>query len=447
MRLDQNAPNGGGVTEEPIGTQLPLSGVQVVELDRGFAQYAGKLLASLGARVVKVESPRDNPLRHAAPFYDGIDDGEHSIPFWHYNACKESVVLDLDDQEHMNVLHRLISRSDILLDGLGGHGAANLGLTSDVLAELSPGIIHTVITPFGMKGPWREFQTSDLVSMALGGVAGQTGYDSVDGEPGQPIAPVGGQSLHFAGIIAATASVSALQEDVGIGVRTIDIAIHDAIAVSTEIPVPMWEFGQAEVYRHTGRHAAAAQDTPAWQFRCKDGSYVCALTLYLNDRRFSSLIDLFDTGNFSHDLRDDRFRTQKQRDAIMPLIVDAIAEFCKLQTADYVFLEAQRRSLPWAKVRSVEEIAADEHLHERGFFTPVEQLPGVIVDLPGLPWQGMPTALNNPNGPTARIRAPRLGEDTLDALNELERDLVPLYGTPLEPQAAGGDVREGKGQQ
>ncbi|MCW2541461.1 MAG: carnitine dehydratase [Frankiales bacterium] len=420
----------------------PLTGVRVLEIDDGFAGYAGKVFADFGASVVKVERPGGALQRRSGPFYRAADGNEYSLPFAYYNAGKQSVLLDLPDAGRPDAdrpdadrpdadrpdaevdadaiaqLERLIAGADVVLDGMSGGITATLGLSSERLAELRPGLIHVVITPFGLTGPWRDYLSSDLVALTLGGVTAQTGYDSVNGRPGQPISPTGGQSSHFVGVLAAIATIAALRERRdrrAEDVLTLDFSVHDSVAVSTESYVSMWEFGNLEGFRHTGRHASGIFTNPAWQFRCGDGAYVCALTLYLNDRRFAALLDLFDKAGFSHGLADERYATQRQRDPIMNEIVNEIARFCKQHSADYIFDEAQRRQLPWAKVRSPEDIAADAHLAARGFFTPVELFPGEQVPFPGMPWQGLPSALLATD---ANAHVPQLGQDTEALLNQ-----------------------------
>jgi crotonobetainyl-CoA:carnitine CoA-transferase CaiB-like acyl-CoA transferase len=186
--------------------------------------------------------------------------------------------------------------------------------------------------------------------------------------------------------------------------------------VSTEIPVSVWEFGGQEVFRHTGRHASAVLHNPEWQFRCADGGWLCALTLYLNDRRFAAILDWFDGAGFAHDLHAERFVAEADRVANMPEIVDAIARFCAERDSVELFHEAQRRALPWARIQPVADVAADPHLHDRNFFTAVEGPDGTPLPQPGLPWRGMPTVFT---AGTGRVRAPRLGEDTTEVVSGL----------------------------
>jgi len=396
---------------DPQAADPPLAGVVVVELDAGYISYVGKILTDFGARVIKVEPPGGDEQRQATPVYRGQDGNEHSIPFAYYNAGKESVTLDLADPGQAASLDRLIGAADVLLDGLGAGVAQSLGLTRERLGALRPGLIHASVSPFGQTGPWRGHRTSDMIALTLGGVTAQSGYDSVNGRPSQPISPTGGQSRHIVGLLAGIAVVAALADRPATGVLSLDLSMHDAVAVSTESYVSMWEFGRIEGFRHTAQHANGEFTPPAWQFRCADGGYVCALTLYLTDRRFRALIDLFDTHGFEHGLDDDRYATVSQRQQVMHEIVDTIAAFCRQHPAQFVFDQAQQRQLPWSKVRSPDEVAADAHLHARGFYQPLELFPGEQVQWPGLPWQGLPSALLDA-GPARRTRAPQPGEDT-----------------------------------
>ncbi len=393
------------------GIAAPLDGITVLALDAGYASYAGKILTDFGARVITVEPPGGAEQRRATPVHHAADGSDYSIPFAYYHAGQESVTVDLTGPDAAVRLEPLIRAADVLLDGLGAGVAGSLGLTDQWLAQVRPGLIHALLSPFGQTGPWREAGTSDTISLALGGVAGQSGYDSANGRPGQPISPAGGQSRHIPGLLAGISVVAALADPPAEGVLSLDLSMHDAIAVSTEGGVSQWEFNGASGYRHTGQHASPMFTTPAWQFRCADGAYVVALTIFFNDRRFASLVEMFDTHGFPHSLRGERYATAAARQPLMQDIVDFIGDFCRLYPAQFVMDEAQKRQLPWSKVRSPDEVAADAHLHARGFYQRLELFPGEQVDWPGLAWQGLPSALLDSSRPR-RTRPPQAGEDT-----------------------------------
>ena len=400
-------------------SDLALSGVRVIELDDGLAHYTGKLLADLGAEVIKIEPPAGGRVRTVPPTFDRAGAPDVGIASWFHNLGKRSVVLDLALPGDRSVMSTLVSTADVLLTGLAPVELAALGIERESLERWRPGLVHVAVTPFGLTGPWRDHKSSDLVAQSLGGITGQTGYDSIDGEPGVPIAPVGGVASQFAAVMAATAAIAALQEARVEGVRCLDIAVHDAIAVSTEIPVPKWEFGREEVLRHTGRHANTAADDPEWQVLCRDGNYVCAITVYLNDRRFAALRQWFDSEGYSHDLDDERFSTDKLRKANMHEITRSIAGFCALHTAEEIFRGAQSRALPWARIRTVEEIARDPHLRERGFIGEAVGPDGRLIEAPGAPWVGLGTIMDGTR--SERPRSPHRGADTRAVVAELTR--------------------------
>src|SRR5262245_22174333 len=92
-----------------------LRGVRVVEVADEQAEYAGLILAGLGADVMKVEPPQGSPTRRIGPFYGGREDGERSLFFWHYNRGKQSVRADLRTDEGYATFERLLSEADVLL--------------------------------------------------------------------------------------------------------------------------------------------------------------------------------------------------------------------------------------------------------------------------------------------------------------------------------------------
>ncbi|GAA4170635.1 CaiB/BaiF CoA transferase family protein [Gryllotalpicola koreensis] len=384
-------------------SELPLAGIRAIEIEHGVAHYAGKLLSDLGAEVIKAEPAGGSPSRAAEPVVAG-----RSVPFDYYNTGKRSVALELDSESGRAELRALISAADLVVDDLSDSELQELGLSDETLGSLRPGIVHLSVTPFGASGPWRERLGSDLVSLAGGGVTASTGYDSVDGEPGEPITPTGGHAAHFGGVLAATYAVAALLAPRTEGVLRLDVSVHDVIAVSTEIAVSLWEFGKQTVVRHTGRHAAADLHTPEWQFRCADGRYISAITLYMNNRRFAAIKEWFAEDGLAHDLEDEKFATDKGRVENMHEIVAVMRSFFGGHDSDWLFSEAQRRQLPWAKVQLPQDLVDDPQLRARDFFTSVALPDGRLQEIPGHAWVGLPTIFDVPE---QRMRAPELGED------------------------------------
>lgn len=367
-----------------------LTGVTVLELDNGLAQYCGKLLADLGAEVIKIEPPGGAPARRVPPFASGMTGPNASLHFWHYNTNKRSVVLDLSQDTGRTALRKLAAKADVILDGLEVNQLDALGLGADVLTDLNPRLIYTRVTPFGQSGPWANYRSSDLVQLALGGTMGMTGYDDLEGHDSYPIAPAGGHAAHFTGTMAAVATLAALnaREHTKLG-QVVDVAAHDVLAISNELALPHWEYEGKDVYRHTGRHANSRQYTPRQMFRCRDGKYLMCLTLYIRElSRWQDLVAWFDSKGLAEDLHDEKFKSLSYRKENQDHIVDVIERFCAQVDTDELFREAQRRRLPWGPVNPVWEVMNDPHLREdRGAIVEAEQPElGRKVLYPGAPY-------------------------------------------------------------
>lgn len=392
---------------------LPLAGVRVLEVDGGLAQFAGKLLADAGADVIKVEPPGGSPARRQGPFYRDRPQVDGSLHFWHYNTSKRSVTLDLADPDGAALLVDLARDAAAVLDGLGRGVMDGYGLGWERLSAANPSLVYCLVTPFGPDGPWAGHRASDLVQLAAGGVMASCGYDDADDTT--PIAPSGGQAAHMAGMMAAMGTLAALVHRSATGVgQFVDVAAHDAIAVSTEMAIPFWAYHRKEVRRHTSRHAMP-QDTPPWTHRCADGKYLHALPLYIDDRRFAALVEWFDGEGLAEDLGAERYRTEAGRVDEMFHIVGVIGRFCARHTAEEMFREAQARRLPWAPVNSPDELYDEPHLTEdRGAIVPVvhEELGERFGDA-ALPYRFTTT-------PDGIRRAPRLGEHNAEILRELD---------------------------
>ncbi len=260
----------------------PLAGVRVLELGGEQADYAGLLCAGLGASVVKVEPPEGSPGRHLGPFYGGAADPERSLYFWGYNRGKRSVVLDLAAPDGRSRLDGLLAGADVLIDATPVGSAALVSTSAEY-----PALVHARLTPFGEDGPWAGFATSDLVSLALGGVVMNCGYDP---DPAghydlPPIAPQAWHSFHIAGEQLVIGIVSALLYRLRSGLgQKVSVAIHEAVAKNTEIDLMSWVMLRQPVYRQTCRHALATITNPSISYT-KDGRWNLSMHVGSRDSR------------------------------------------------------------------------------------------------------------------------------------------------------------------
>lgn len=173
------------ITEKGFMSQLPgapgapfahtgkpgmLAGVRVVEFADELGEYCGLLLAGLGADVIKVEPPAGSATRKIGPYAGELPDPEKSLFFWAYNRGKQSAVLDMESPAGREAALSLIGAADVVLDTTRGRLIADLKLEQP-LDALFPALIVARITPFGDSGPWKDFKSSDLIHLALGGAS------------------------------------------------------------------------------------------------------------------------------------------------------------------------------------------------------------------------------------------------------------------------------------
>ena len=147
-----------------------LGDLRVLELSEGVAgPFCTKLLAGLGATVIKVEPPgRGDATRAAGPFMRETPHPEETAAFLYLNTGKQSITLDITTPTGADMLRQLVRTCDILVESFPPAYLDSLGLGYTALAPQHPQLIYTAITPFGQTGPYRDYNGSDLVAQALG---------------------------------------------------------------------------------------------------------------------------------------------------------------------------------------------------------------------------------------------------------------------------------------
>jgi crotonobetainyl-CoA:carnitine CoA-transferase CaiB-like acyl-CoA transferase len=381
-----------------------LTGVRVVELAGSLGEWCGRLLAGMGADVIKVEPPGGGVTRAVGPFLDDEPHPERSLHFWHTNVDKRGVTLDIERAEGRALLRRLIAEADIFLETLPPGEYARLGLDHASLAADHPRLITCSITPFGKDGPYAGLKTTDLVSMALGGPIQSCGYDSQEPEL-PPVRPGADHSFHTAGHFACTGILAALfeREESGRG-QHLDVAAHDCLAVTVEFANTHWYYRQDVVRRQTGRHATV-QPTARTQYLCADGRYI-NLGLPREERAWKGLLDLLREKGIEHEMDDAMMRDPAARFQHASRAYDLLEVLCATHTAEELFHIGQGLGLTWGAVRAPEDWLEDPHAAARGFIASVEHpevgralpYPGAPFIAPASPW-------------LVRRRAPMVGED------------------------------------
>jgi crotonobetainyl-CoA:carnitine CoA-transferase CaiB-like acyl-CoA transferase len=356
-----------------------LRGTKVLEIANELGEYCGKVLAGLGADVVKVEPAHGEETRTYGPFYHDEHHPDRSLHFWHYNLGKRSVVLDLDTEEGQSRFRRLAALADVVIDSRHRDYLAERGLGYQSLREINPGLVYLRISPFGDTGPWADFVASDLVQLALGGVMMNCGYDphpeGMYETP--PIAPQMWQAYHIAGEMSVMSVVAALvyRQTSGLG-QALSTSIHDAVSKNSETDLPDWVFLRQPHLRQTCRHSAPfIQNSMLAQ--TKDGRYVMPYLTYLPGSAdpWPGTVAVLKKFGMELDLEDVRYDDLEFR--YSPESRNKIAQQSE-RLAGRMLFDAdlwkigQEHGLTWAPLRRPDENAVDEHWWARGALATVE---------------------------------------------------------------------------
>ncbi|ABW13872.1 L-carnitine dehydratase/bile acid-inducible protein F [Parafrankia sp. EAN1pec] len=363
----------------------PYRGLRVVEVAADVAgEFCTRLLGQMGAEVIKVEPPGGSPSRHAGPFVEGHSDGEHSLGFWHYNVGKRSAVLDLAEAAGLAGLRDLLRDADVFVFSGTPRAFRALGLDREALAEVNPGLVTLVITPFGLTGPWAEYQASDLISFAASGVLACCGYDD---HTIPPIRPSGNHAHQTSATFGHTALLLALvrRQSTGRG-DLIDLATHDTMAITVEMANTYWIYTGAILRRQTARHA---QPVPTAQtlFECADGRYVVIVFIVAEQKPWSIFVEWLASHDLALDLSEERYLDPRVRQQEFGHIQEVLEIFFLTLDADTAFREGQERGLPIGTVFAPEEILDLEQLRERQYFDTIEVDGVANVVVPGPPYR------------------------------------------------------------
>jgi crotonobetainyl-CoA:carnitine CoA-transferase CaiB-like acyl-CoA transferase len=405
-----------------------LRGVRIVEVADELGEYAGKVLAGLGAEVIKVEPPGGEITRTYGPFAGDESHPDRSLYFWHYNFGKKSLVLDLDHPDGQQKFRDLVSAADGVLDTRPRGYLDARGVGWDALSSDQPSLVYARICPFGDDGPWVGYLGSDLVHLALGGVMSNCGYDP---EPGgkydtPPIAPQMWQAYQIAGENMAIHFIAALMYKNAHGTgQLLSLAVHEAVAKNTETDTPNWIYARRPHKRLTCRHSFAQVDasdqsgetTPGIS-ATKDGRWVLPYRTYLPGYgTLDQVVEVLRKYDMQDDLDDARYSDPdyiKRPETVRHLnaVVDRFVRSYKYDRD--VWKDGQDVGLAWAPVRRPEENTTEEHWLRRETFLDVRypelgrtyRQIGAKWLAPGLPWRSGP-------------RAPLVGEHTAELLSEL----------------------------
>ena len=357
-----------------INQTYALNDVTVLDLTDEKGVYTGKLLADMGANVIRIEPLSGNKTRLIGPFFMDRVNEESSLYNWYHNTSKKSITLDISTKEGIEILKKLCLKADILLESFDDNYLEGIGLSYDDISKQNSQLIWTAISGFGRTGPYANYKTTDLVALSLGGPVASCGYDHLPNNP--PMCPDGWAGYYTGSHYAAISTLVALiYRDMTNRGQYIDVSIHEAISSSTEAALPMYIYQNAVPLRQTGRHHSINPPPPAI-YRCMDGGMIHVFGTPPQDlNRWSKLLEWIQESQDASELFTPRYEemvTMRNRDSdLMFTLFSYIGHLINSLDSEYVFNRAQSIGLPWGLVRSPEENVSDVHFWERGFFVDI----------------------------------------------------------------------------
>ena len=402
---------------------------RVLDLSDETGFLCGKILADLGADVIKIEPPGGDAARAIGPFVEPQPapgrPSKESL-YWHsYNTGKRGITLNLERPQGQTLFKKLIPSADFVVETFPPGRLYGLGLSFDALRALNPRLVFISITPFGQSGPYRNFKGSDLVAMAMSGMM------SLVGEPGKPPLRVSlPQAPMWAGMYAAGGGLTAhyCRELTGAG-QQVDISLQSGLLWALANAPTFWATNRT-VPRRAGQQVTGRSVTGATMqaiFRCKDGyiNFIIyggaagkrsnkALVRWLAEEGLATKTLLkkdWDSFNIAHS-------TQAEIDELEGPAAALFRRYTKAEFLEQGF----KRGMLGYPVADAGDILGDPHLESREFWRDIE-IPtlGRTLKFPG-GFARFSEAAAGPRGP-----APTIGQHNA----EIYRGELGLTGAEL----------------
>ncbi len=390
-----------------------LNGVRVIEWGSLVsAPFCGKVLAELGAAVIKVEPPGvGEAARQRGPFPAGAPHPERSGLYLFANLNKRGITLDLQSSRGRELLGRLLKSADVFLENHPLALVEELGLDYASLKERYPRLIVTSLSPYGRSGPYRYYRGTDLTANAMSGLSFGTGHPHRE-----PLTTPLRQASYLAGVGAAFASIVALlgRDLTGRG-QPVDVAEAQVVGtLLTGYHLPTYIYRGVAGWRSGNRMRLGL--FPNCVLPCKDG-YICIDAPQMEQyRRFLDLLGEPDW------MENPRYRDRRAMSDQYPEEAESlIAPWFMERTKAEILQACLEQRIPCVPVQTFDETLADPQLNARDYFQPLEHTETGTYRYPGPPYRlsGAPARLVRP--------APTLGQHNREVLGgELGLDAAEL---------------------
>jgi len=401
---------------DPTPDQV-LDGVKVIDLTGPSGFYCAKLLADLGADVIRIENSGTAESENYAPFYKGEKHIDNSLYRWHFHTNKRSVFLNLQSKYGRDKFFDLLKVADVLITTEPDSKIVDVKLGKNEIRSKYPKLIHTVIRAFSSNSAYSEYKATDIVALAMSGLMAITGF------PEDPPNQMGGeQAYHMVSMQGATGTlVALLDRDLTGKGKDIEVSMQECTSMATlqtaNLNYYIWQNlnRQRTGLNHPFSVPAADETLPTYPktlYKCLDGwvSYAAHLAPPGAWERFLQWLEDHDS---QQDLRDPKYLDPEIRQKNQNHINEVMAEHCSKLKAQELYHSAQSYKLLCVPVQNAADLIADKQLEERNFFKTVKHdncsedfiYPGAPYKLSETPWD-------------IKNNAPKIGQHTKEVLDE-----------------------------
>jgi len=353
-----------------------LSGIRILDLTDERGIYGVKLLADLGAEVIRPEPPEGDKLRRRGPHSGEATDS--SLWYAYYASSRQSVTLDLANAQGLATLRQLVGRAEIVMTCSNAFAVTAADLTRAL--DERPELVVVDVTSFGEVGPWKDFLAPDLIAGALGGAVATTGDADTE-----PLKSFGELNFMVSGAYAAIAALSGwlAGRATGAGQR-VAVSVHESIVSCLE-HVLMWYWYQDVLpLAHTPvlQRQGSLHWSSAYQvMNAASGSIMVTPTPDFENQLFWLVEE-----DAHEDLIDPKYLEPENRLMLITRMMEVLRQWVAGKDAETLFFDAQKRHTPYGWVLPVEKLAENPQLEARNWWVDYE-VAGSTLKGPGAPYR------------------------------------------------------------
>lgn len=354
----------------------PLAGITVIDMSRILAgPWAGQVLADLGATVIKIERPKvGDDTRHWGPPYlkdkDG-NDTDDAAYFLSANRGKESISIDITQEEGQQQIKTLIATADVLIENYKVGGLTKYGLDYESLKTINPGLVYCSITGFGQTGPYAQRAGYDFMIQAMGGLMSITGEP--DSQGGMPTKVGVAVTDIFTGLYSVIGIQAALHErqQTGLG-KHVDMALFDCTAAILANQASNYLIGDKVPERMGNSHPNIV---PYQAFASADGHLIIAVG---NDGQFQTLCELLELPALASNVD---YKTNASRVKHREILCDLLQTALLTKTTNEWLEALESVNVPCGPINTIDQVLNDPQILARDMLQSVEHPVAGKIDL------------------------------------------------------------------